>query len=110
MTLNELQRRLIEAARKNPPSGAAPPGFERRVMARLAAMPRADLWAALARPFWIAAGSCATVALACGLWTSAGLGRGEPESFSRQFEIAVYSSVDETALLASATPPAEDDW
>ena len=110
MTLNELQRRLIEAARKNPPSGAAPLAFEKRVMARLAAMPRSDIWSMLARPFWIAAASCAAVTLACGIWTSAGASRSDAESFSRQFETAMYASVDETAVCASAEQPAEDLW
>jgi uncharacterized membrane protein len=101
MTLNELQCKLIEAARKTPPSDAAPYAFEKRVMARITALPRADMWTRLAKPFWVAAGSCAALTLACGIWVSAGSAQRDAESFSRQFETAVYASVSQ---------PVEDTW
>ena len=39
MNLAELERKLIAAARANPPSDRVPYAFEKRIMARLAARP-----------------------------------------------------------------------
>ena len=45
MNLAELERKLIAAARANPPSDRVPYAFEKRIMARLAARPVVDGWA-----------------------------------------------------------------
>ena len=55
MNLAELERKLIAAARANPPSDRVPYAFEKRIMARLAARPVADGWALWARALWRAA-------------------------------------------------------
>ena len=52
MNLAELERKLIAAARANPPSDRVPYAFEKRIMARLAAWPVADSWALWARALW----------------------------------------------------------
>jgi len=69
MNLAELQRKLIAAARKNLPAEEMPYAFEKRVMARLAAKPPTDEWAAWARSLWYGAGVCAVIALCMSVWS-----------------------------------------
>ena len=71
MDLNELQQRLIAAARKNPPGDHVPYAFEKRVMARLAAAARPDEWALWARSLWFGAGACVAVAVFMSAWSFA---------------------------------------
>jgi len=71
MNLDELQKKLMAAARKNPPGDQVPYAFEQRIMARLAAAPRFDEWAAWARSLWYGAGVCAAVAVLMSVWSFA---------------------------------------
>ncbi|HEX4265187.1 MAG TPA: hypothetical protein VH597_12680 [Verrucomicrobiae bacterium] len=63
MNLVELQKKLIAAARANPPSDRVPPSFEKRIMALITARPVSDVWAAWARGLWVAAAPCVAVML-----------------------------------------------
>ena len=69
MNLDELNKKLIDAARKNPPDDHVPYAFEKRIMARLAGTPRFDEWAQLIRVLWSGAAVCAAVAVAFGVWS-----------------------------------------
>jgi len=69
MNLDELQNKLMAAARKNPPEDRVPYAFEQRVMAHLAVAPRFDEWAAWARSLWYGAGVCAAVAVLMSVWS-----------------------------------------
>ena|SRR6185503_20074571 len=69
MNLNELQKKLLGAARKNPPGDHVPYAFEKRIMARLASAPRFDEWTAWVRPLWYGAGVCTAVALFMSVWS-----------------------------------------
>jgi hypothetical protein len=73
MNLDELQRRLLAAARRHPPGDHVPYAFEQRVMARLrtGSAPRLDEWAAWARSLWCGAGFCTAVALLMSVWSFA---------------------------------------
>ncbi len=71
MNLDELQNKLMAAARKNPPGDQVPYAFEQRIMARLGAAPRIDEWAAWVRSLWYGAGVCAAVALLMSVWSFA---------------------------------------
>jgi hypothetical protein len=71
MNLDELQNKLLAAARKHPPGDHVPYAFEQRIMARLAAAPRFDEWAAWARSLWCGAGFCTAVAVLIGVWSFA---------------------------------------
>lgn len=70
MKLGELERKLIAAAKSNPPSDAVPYAFEQRIMARLGQMPTFDAWAAWSRALWRAAAPCVAVALVLGTWSA----------------------------------------
>lgn len=63
MNLTELEKKLIAAARLNPPDDRVPYAFEKRITALIAARVGADRWVFWARGLWRAAASC--VAVAC---------------------------------------------
>jgi hypothetical protein len=63
MNLVELQRKLIAAARANPPSDRVPLAFEKRILALIASRPVLDRWAAWARGLWYAAAPCVAIML-----------------------------------------------
>ncbi len=58
MTMAELQQKLLDAARANPPSDNVPYAFEGRIMAHLAAKPAFDILATWNRTLWQAAAPC----------------------------------------------------
>ena len=92
MNLDELQKKLLAAARKNPPGDQVPYAFDQRIMARLARTPRLDEWTAWVRPLWYGAGMCAAVAVFMGVWSF------EPDA---EQDLAVYFSQDiEQTILA----------
>ena len=56
MNLDDLQKKLLAAARSHPPVDAVPYAFEKRIMARLgAARNVADGWTFWGRALWRAA-------------------------------------------------------
>jgi hypothetical protein len=63
MNLVELQRKLIAAARANPPGDRVPLAFEKRIMALITARPILDRWAAWSRALWYAAAPCVAIML-----------------------------------------------
>jgi hypothetical protein len=69
MNLAELERKLIAAARANPPSDRVPYAFEKRIMARLVARPVVDDWALWGRALWRAAAPCVAIMLLLGAWS-----------------------------------------
>ena len=92
MNLDELQRKLLAAARKNPPGDQVPYTFEQRIMARLASAPRLDEWTAWVRPLWYGAGVCAAVAVFVSVWSF------DPDADQ---DLAAYFSQDiEQTILA----------
>jgi len=69
MNITELHRKLIAAARSNPPSDSVPYAFEKRVMAHLCGKSVADAWAAWAAGLWRAAVPCVAITLVFSAWT-----------------------------------------
>ena len=61
MNVTELHRKLIAAARSNPPSDKVPFAFEKRVIAHLTSAHVTDLWAAWAAALWRAAVPCVAI-------------------------------------------------
>ncbi len=91
-----LQRKLIAAARANPPGDGVPYAFEKRVMALLAGRAAAEPLALWVRGLWRAAVPCAAVALLLGAWafylSSAPAKTGD---LSQNFESTLLASVDQ---------------
>ena len=100
MNLDELQKKLLAAARKNPPRDQVPYAFEQRTMARLVRMPRLDEWMAWVRPLWYGAGVCAAVAVFTSVWSF------EPDA--DQDLVAYFSQDIEQTILA--LDDAENLW
>jgi len=96
MNLDNLEKKLLHAARLDPPSDAVPYAFEKRIMARLPGGATGELGASWVRALWRAAACSAVVAVVISAWTllpsSAKRGTGD---LSQDFESTVYAMVDE---------------
>jgi len=94
----ELDRKLLAAARRTPPDERVPYAFEKRVMARLAAAPALDLWAAFIRPLWCGAAACALVAVLLNVW-SFQPAPGEEHAFSCGVEDSLMDPPNDSGSL-----------
>src|SRR5579862_3981161 len=94
----ELHKKLIAAARANPPGDGVPYAFEKRVMALLAARTANSHPVLWVRGLWRAAVSCLAIALMLGVWaffnptTAASAG-----DLSQNFESTLLAAVDQNA-------------
>ena len=101
MNLNELNQKLLAAARHNVPSDHVPYAFEKRIMAHLAARPLPDELVLWGRALWRAAIPCAALVLLIGVGsflmpadTAPGLASA-PTELSQDFENTLLASVDQ---------------
>ena len=96
MNLNELQHKLLAAARAHPPGDAVPYAFEKRILARLADKPVSDISAVWLHGLWRAAASCAALCVLLGAWTLLGPAAASSEDeLGQQFENTVFAAVDQ---------------
>jgi hypothetical protein len=103
MNLAELEKKLVAAARANPPSEGVPYAFEKRIMARLATRPVMDDWALWARALWRAAAPCAAIMLLLGAWSFFAPPSSAPASdLSQQLEQTLLAAVDQDQTIDSA--------
>lgn len=63
MKLDDLQKKLLAAAKAHPPADRVPLAFEKRVLANLKSRPAADLSALWARALWRAVVPCVAVSV-----------------------------------------------
>jgi hypothetical protein len=91
MDLDNLQHRLIAAARTLHPSECVPFAFEKRIMARLVGRP-ADVLGAWSTALWRAAVSCVAIVALSGAWSVLSRSPEVEGDFSRDFETAVFAS------------------
>ena len=63
MNLADLQKKLMAAARANPPSDVVPYAFEKRIMARLTARPAEDPWLIWGVALWRGAAACVVLSI-----------------------------------------------
>ncbi len=96
MNLTELHRKMIAAARANPPGDSVPYAFEKRIMALLPVRRALDHAAIWARALWRAAAACLLVMLLLAAWSlslpKAGPAPGE---LSQDFEKTMLAAVDQ---------------
>lgn len=93
MKLNNLQHKLIAAARAVQPDERVPYAFEKRIMARLAQGMAVDALSLWSTALWRAAVACVLVVVLSGamsLWSS---GHHRSSDLSQEFETAVFASV-----------------
>lgn len=97
MNLDNLQQKLIAAARANSPGDQVPYAFEKRIMARLAQGAHLDMLGAWSNALWRAALSCAGIVLitaAVTLWN--GSSPTTETDLSHEFETAVFANAGST--------------
>ena len=92
MNLDNLQTKLIAAARAAQPSERVPYAFEKRVMARLTESVRVDLLGAWSAALWRAAISCVAIVVLSGAWSLWSSYEQRQADFSQEFETAVFAS------------------
>ena len=87
MNLDDLQKKLLAAARANPPSDRVPFAFEKRITALLKSRPAMDPLSLWARALWRAAAPCAAIMLVLGVWSFIGndASTAANDSFEDQF-------------------------
>src|ERR1700757_2203465 len=101
MDLSELQRKLMAAARANPPDDSVPYSFEKRISALLAVKAAFDPWAGWARGLSRAAAWCVLVVLfvaACSVF----LPSSNQETLSQDVETTLFAAVDNAPADAAA--------
>jgi hypothetical protein len=104
MNLAELERKLIAAARANPPSDRVPYAFEKRIMARLAVRPAVDHCTLWAHALWRAATPCVVVMLLLSAWSFFDPQTGSSATdLSQQLEQTLLAAVDQDQ-------PADSIW
>ena len=104
MNLAELERKLIAAARANPPSDRVPYAFEKRITAHLAARPVVDDWALWARALWRATAPCVAIMLLLAAWSFfAPQTSTSANDLSQQLEQTLLAAVDQDQ-------PADSTW
>jgi hypothetical protein len=96
MNLAELERKLIAAAKANPPSDRVPYAFEKRILAHLQAATLRDHWGHWAGALWRATVPCVAIMLLLSAWSYfAPLGSGPVNDLSQAFENTVLAAVDQ---------------
>lgn len=98
MDLDKLHKKLVEAARQQPPSDHVPYAFEKRIMARLKSLPAPDPLGEWVAGLWRAAAPCVAVLLMLSVWTyTAGP---TPPTSTATTESVTLSTALEQSLMA----------
>ena len=95
MDLVELKKKLVAAARCQPPGDEVPHSFEKRIMARLNTRSQIDEWAWWGRALWRGAAACAAVALLLSAWSFLPMTSSTATNGAVDLEEAVLASVNE---------------
>lgn len=100
MKSEELQRKLLSAARAHPPGEEVPYAFEKRITALLRAHPAPDSVTLWARALWRAVVPCVAVALLLSAWAflanSTETTAGVSEDLSQHIEQTLLAAADQT--------------
>lgn len=95
MNSTELQKKLMAAARSTPPDERVPYAFEKRIMARLAAVRPLDPWTLWGNALGRAAVSCVALTVLTSAWMIWSGPRSTTRGdFSEELETAVLVAAD----------------
>ena len=97
MNLTELERKLLAAARSNPPREAVPYAFRTRMMARLRSAGVPDGWALWAGALWRATVPCVGIVLLLGAWAFFASPTPTQGDLSQEFENTVLAAANQQA-------------
>jgi hypothetical protein len=98
MKLEQLQQKLLAAARAHPPDDGVPYAFEKSILARLRESPTFDVSALWARALWRGAATCVALTFLLGVWSFIGAGNSaitDTEELSQHFEQTMLAAVDD---------------
>lgn len=95
MNLTELQRKLLAAARSNPPSEQVPYAFQTRVMARLRGHAIPDTWGLWAGALWRATVPCVAIVILLSAWSFFATPKPAPSDLSQEFENTVLAAANQ---------------
>jgi hypothetical protein len=95
MNVGNLENKLLNAAKQNPPDDKVPYAFEKRIMANLKPSPVRNLWFSYGKSLWRGAFSCMAITVLCGIWSFSNLKKSETETLAQDFEGAVYATIDQ---------------
>jgi hypothetical protein len=99
MNLEQLQQKLLTAARAHPPDDRVPYAFEKRILAHLSGISRIDHESFWARALWRAAAPCVALTLLLSAWSFIGTNNPattDNEAFSQRFEQIMLAAVDDS--------------
>jgi hypothetical protein len=104
MNLEDLQKKLLAAARENPPGDHVPYAFEKRVLARLASQTAVDSSAFWARALWRAVVPCVAVTilmttLSFTMVSTEPTSVASEDDISQQFELALLAPANQLEEL-----------
>jgi len=98
MNIVDLEKKLIAAARANPPGGQVPYAFEKRITALLAARATSDNVVLWVRGLWRAAVPCMVIAVMLGMWAFFNPpANASAVDLSQNFENTLLAAVDQSA-------------
>lgn len=92
--MNNIQRKLVAAARRDVPDDGVPYAFEKRIMARLKSATPPDFRLAWERSLWRAAAPCVGITLLLGAWSAVMPGGDLPSDLSQDLENTVLAAVE----------------
>jgi hypothetical protein len=96
MNVDDLQRKLIAAARENPPGDRVPYAFERRIMAHISSRPLPDRWAQWAAALWRGAAACVAITLLLSAWSYySASSTASTTDVSQQIENTLLAGIDQ---------------
>jgi hypothetical protein len=105
MDLDTLQRKLLAAARANPPDDRVPYAFEKRIVSLASSRPPADFRHELARGLWRAAASCVGIMVLLCAWSLF-----EPFGFDSSAANELSPDLESTVLAAAGHEDASSVW
>jgi hypothetical protein len=104
MNFAELQRKLIAAARANPPADTVPYAFEKRITARLDAKSEVDVIGVWAHGLSRAAVFCMATMLALAAWSYfVPAPAPAPDTLSQDVQTALFAAVDNSPVDGTAS-------
>lgn len=103
MNLTNLEKKLLAAAKANPPGDEVPYAFEKRVMAHIRSRPGLDSCGVWAQALWRASAPCVGIMLLLTAWSLFSPNGGQGTNLAQDFDNTVLAAVE-------PEPSADSTW